>query len=320
MSTFVRFIGSLLIFLWVAMEFLDIDVRNFFPNGDYSSHIDDLMNNKWLLLVGGITLSIIGTVTKVKKNRNNRNNRRDHRFNDVSGEAKVENYNSDSNTNDNFVKKDFIKEQNSHKAEQFVSRQEGKLKELALKVDWTPLCSGGSNFKTTSLKRVSASRLETSKSFGGIAFAGIFAIVGLGIMTGMSYTIYQENGFSFELLFPILFGGVFAAVGIGMLIWPRPRIFDLRQGWFWAGSKSLRREKDFFSLKKSARLSDIAAIQIIAERVSGSKGGSYTSWEINLVSKNGERLNVMDHGSKNSIIDDGQFLGDFLGVPVWENT
>ena len=45
MSTFVRFIGSLLIFLWVAMEFLDIDVRNFFPNGDYSSHIDDLMNN-----------------------------------------------------------------------------------------------------------------------------------------------------------------------------------------------------------------------------------------------------------------------------------
>jgi len=72
-------------------------------------------------------------------------------------------------------------------------------------------------------------------------------------------------------------------------------------------------------LKQSARLSEIAAIQIIDEHVSGSKGGSYSSWEINLVSEDGQRLNVMDHGNKESIIADAKKLGDFLGVPVWEN-
>ncbi len=96
-----------------------------------------------------------------------------------------------------------------------------------------PLCSGGSNFKTTSLKRVSVSRLETSKSAGGLAFGGVFSLVGLGILFGLSYSIYQEKGLSLELLFPILFVGVFAAVGIGIIVWPRPRIFDLRLGWFW---------------------------------------------------------------------------------------
>ena len=123
-----------------------------------------------------------------------------------------------------------------------------------------------------------------------------------------------------ELLFPILFGGVFAAVGIGMIVWPRPRIFDLRLGWFWAGSNSLSREQQFSSLKKSTRHSEIAAIQVIAERISGNKGSNYTSWEINLVSGDGQRLNVMDHGKKASIIEDAQRLGEFLGVPVWENT
>jgi len=312
MSGFIRFIGSLFIFAWFAMTFLGIDLRDFFPNDDYSNYLNDVLNYKWLLLVIGIILSILGRVTKVKKLR--AKNRLNQSVSDLSDQSSFEAPSS------NFVKKGFVAEQYQHKAEQFVSRQHGHLKELAMKVDWTPLNGGGANFKTSSLKRVSSSRLETSKSKGGFAFGGVFAIVGLGVMFGMSYSFYQENGLSLELLFPVLFGSVFAAVGIGMIIWPRPRIFDLRQGWFWAGSKSLRREQEFVSLKKSARLSDIAAIQVIAERVSGNKGGSYTSWEINLVSKGGERLNVMDHGNKMSIIDDAQFLSGFLGVPVWENT
>ena len=105
-----------------------------------------------------------------------------------------------------------------------------------------------------------------------------------------------------------------------MLFYPKPRVLDKQLGWFWAGNKSIKGEKQLMQLKKSARISEIAALQIIPERISGSKGGSYTSWEINLVSHDAQRLNVMDHGNRQSIVEDAQKLGEFLDVPVWENT
>jgi len=193
------------------------------------------------------------------------------------------------------------------------------ISEIASKVDWTPLRSGGANFKTNQLKQINSSRLEVHKSKGGFLFAGLFASIGLGTMFIVTYIMLKEDGLSFEILFPILFGGIFATAGIAMLLFPRPRIFDRRYGWFWAGNKTLAREQDFMKLKKSARLSEIAAIQIIDEYVSSSKNGSYSSWEINLVSDDGQRLNVMDHGNKDSIVADAYKLGEFLGVPVWEN-
>ena len=59
---------------------------------------------------------------------------------------------------------------------------------------------------------------------------------------------------------------------------------------------------------------------MIPEGLSGSKAGSYTSWEINLVSRDAKHLNVLDHGHRESIISDVQLLVEFLGMPVWENT
>ena len=45
-----------------------------------------------------------------------------------------------------------------------------------------------------------------------------------------------------------------------------------------------------------------------------------TSWEINIISHDAQRLNLMDHGNRKSIQEDAQKLGEFLSVPVWENT
>ncbi|MEH6456152.1 MAG: hypothetical protein V7749_07510 [Cocleimonas sp.] len=291
--------------------FFGNDFKSFFPS-EYRVYTEDLINHKWMLLVIGIILSIVGTATKVKERiaKNNKN----HNVTDLSTNNKTESLNSV------LLKKDFIAEQFHHKTQQFIDTQQGHLKELALKVEWTPLSGGGSNFKTSFLKRINSSRLEVQRSKGGVLFGGVFATVGLGIVFIGGYTIFKENGLDWEILIPVLFGGIFATVGLAMFYWPRPRVFDLRKGWFWAGDKSLAREQDFMKMKYSSRLSDIEAIQIVSERVSGGKGGSYTSWEINLVSKDGQRLNVMDHGKNESIIADAQLLGEFLGVPVWENT
>ncbi|MGK0271981.1 MAG: hypothetical protein ACI88H_002647 [Cocleimonas sp.] len=347
MSGFIRLVGSLCIAIFVGTIFFGDDFKGFFPD-EYKIYTDDLINNKWMLLIAGLILLAIGSVTKVKdalkknKQKNKKSDTNNNSFHDISSHENnsfrssehtssyknsshnISTYNKteiDNNlTPQDYLKKDFVKDQHQYKGREFAEKQTGHLKEIAMKVDWTPLAGGGSNFKTSLLKQVNSSRLEVHKSTGGFLFAAVFAIVGIASMVFGTYFVIADHGLSFTILIPILFGSIFAGAGIAMLIFPRPRIFDRRYGWFWCGNKSLLREQEFISLKESARLSDIAAIQIIDEYCSGSKGGSYRSWEINLVSKDAKRLNVMDHGNKDSISADAKMLADFLGVPIWDNT
>jgi Fe2+ transport system protein B len=41
-------------------------------------------------------------------------------------------------------------------------------------------------------------------------------------------------------------------------------------------------------------------------------------YELNLVLKDGKRLNVMDHSRRAHIRSDAQRLGQFLKVPIWD--
>ena len=156
------------------------------------------------------------------------------------------------------------------------------------------------------------------KSNGAKLFSAVFIGIG-GVVPGfITYELIADEGFGWEVLGIMTFGSIFVAVGIAMLFFPKPRVFDKQLGWFWAGSKNLLSDQELSFLKKSARLTEIAAIQIVPERLSG-KNSTYTSWEINLVSHDAQRLNVMDHGNRKSIQADAQTLGVFMDVPVWEN-
>ena len=44
----------------------------------------------------------------------------------------------------------------------------------------------------------------------------------------------------------------------------------------------------------------------------------FYSYEINLVLKNGRRVNVADHGDLDSLRADADMLANFLEVPVWD--
>ena len=57
-------------------------------------------------------------------------------------------------------------------------------------------------------------------------------------------------------------------------------------------------------------------MQLVTERISGNKGGSYDSTEINLVFHDGTRRHMIDHGGK-SIAEDARRLAEFLEVPLW---
>ena len=62
---------------------------------------------------------------------------------------------------------------------------------------------------------------------------------------------------------------------------------------------------------------EIHAIQLISEHVSGNKS-SYYSYELNLVSRDGVRTNVVDHGKLDQVREDAKTLAEFLEVPVWD--
>ena len=189
---------------------------------------------------------------------------------------------------------------------------------LAERIDWVPLKHGGSNFHTHRLVETTANRLEFRATRGARLFAAIFIVVGFAFP--ILFITTQSGSLSFYELGGILFFGlIFASAGGFMwYIMGKPRVFDKLTGMYWLGHK----EPDYVYKvanevqNNQARLSDIHAIQLIREYVRSDKN-SYYSYELNLILKSGERLNVIDHGKKSEIISDADKLSKYLGVPVW---
>jgi hypothetical protein len=67
---------------------------------------------------------------------------------------------------------------------------------------------------------------------------------------------------------------------------------------------------------QATELATIQALQLVTERVSGKS--SYNSYELNLVLKDGKRINVMDHGDQTALNADAEVLARFLNVPIWK--
>jgi len=180
---------------------------------------------------------------------------------------------------------------------------------VAAKTSWEPLVSGGSNFRTRALVTASPDRVEFPATMGAKVFAGIFATIGL-VVLGFAVTTGPW--------FLLLFGGVFFAVGLVLLrTGTSPVVFDRRQGAFWRGREAPNEVINRAEIKHYARLDDIHALQLLAEYIR-SDDNSYYSYELNLVLRNGDRLNVMDHGDYEALRRDASTLGTFLDRPVWD--
>jgi len=191
---------------------------------------------------------------------------------------------------------------------------------MAIKTGWNPIKGGGTNFCTHKLVAVSPERMEFRASLGAKIFFGIFLVVGLAVVIGVSAANISSGNFAFNMntIFPILFGLVFAAVGGSLLYFgTKPIVFDKRKGFFWKGKVAPDEVFDRNSLKCFAEIENIYALQLISEYCSGNKS-SYYSYELNLVLNDGERVNVIDHGNIRKIREDAASLSTFLGKPLWD--
>jgi hypothetical protein len=176
---------------------------------------------------------------------------------------------------------------------------------VALRTSWKAANEGGFSARGCELVEVAPGRLEfkptlLSRAFGiGPLLLGLFFVFGVD---------------SWPLLLRAIGGIVFLGVGIIFTYQTlRTLAFDTRTGNFYSG---------YPHKKESFPLAKIHALQLVSEFVvNADPSGSFTrfySYEINLVLKNGRRVNVADHGDLDSLRADADTLANFLEVPVWD--
>ncbi|WP_055445839.1 hypothetical protein [Lacinutrix mariniflava] len=185
------------------------------------------------------------------------------------------------------------------------------IKTIKQNVSTKPCFDGGANFKTHYLAKTSRG-YAFKASIGAILFTLIFIIVGISLLVGGCYYLIINNEY-FKYLMQILVGSVFSAAGFYFLFhFFKPRVFNKNTNRFYKGFGN----KDNRHSKSNIPLNNIIALQIIGETIEDDDG-HYKSFEINLVLNDASRINVVDHGNLDKIIDDAEILSEFLNIPIW---
>lgn len=192
---------------------------------------------------------------------------------------------------------------------------------LAQQTEWYPLKGGGTNFQTHRLDSSNPDLLVFKATTGAQLFCGVFALVGLIVMAIPMVIFFSDGAKDWGLLvFAILFGGIFLAVGSLMYYFMTvPRVFDTFYGCYYKGRTKPKHEMGQHKKQVLTPLSEVKAIQVLRERIR-SKNGSYYSYEINLVLADASRINIVDHGKHEAVIDDAEILATSLGVPLWDGS
>lgn len=186
-------------------------------------------------------------------------------------------------------------------------------------IDWTPLKRGGANFRTHKLVPVDHETMVFKATTGALVFYSLFMLFG-AVPSGIAFWQIFSEGFrwSTEILVPFGFGSIFGTIGFVLFAFgTRPIVFDKNRGYYWKGRKDPDALWSHDELKHFAEWNDIRGVQIIDEYVRGSKS-SFHSYELNLVLKDGSRLNVVDHGKQDKLREDAEVLAEFLEVPLME--
>jgi hypothetical protein len=188
---------------------------------------------------------------------------------------------------------------------------------IACKVSWDPAKPGGANFIAQKMT-VSGSQVVIERSGAAIRFYLFFVFLGL-VVQGVGGLLIFRNSQLGVGVFMIVLGVLFDVVVALLLIGDKKITFDRSAGVYFRGKAFDHSNSSIRS--QQGRLADIHAIQLVDEQIksrSADRGlSTYTSYEMNLVFKDGGRLNVMDHGIEDNVEEAARQLGKFLSVPIW---
>ena len=179
---------------------------------------------------------------------------------------------------------------------------------IGQQLSWAPLTSSGSNFASEVLKKTTTGYKVTSSSFTKV-FAWSFFLVGLNYVSLSFIEYYQlyDLPLSFMQGGNLFFtsGGPFLTIGLILLFMFSPKVY-------------LHTQKRKTVVNGTVLpFEDLYALQLLEKFIEGSSSGSYFCYELNIITKNGTRHNVLNHGNKVSILSDMMKLSQLLNLTVW---
>ncbi len=193
---------------------------------------------------------------------------------------------------------------------------------VAEETSWEPAKAGTSaNYATRKLVQRSPDRLEFRIVTGLVILYVVALLLGLAMLGAFAHGRLSADAFVINanaIVIPLIGLGLMITGVLGLYCGTAPVVFDRRTGWFWKGRRVPDGSAKDRKIEQLARFDDIRAVQLIAERISGSQGRSWASIEINLVLGDGARINVIDHGNKAQVLADARTIAEFINKPIWD--
>ncbi|MDX2008664.1 MAG: hypothetical protein SFW67_00655 [Myxococcaceae bacterium] len=166
-------------------------------------------------------------------------------------------------------------------------------------VDWTPLRPGGSAHSTHRLV-VTRTGLVFARSWRTWALTAGGLVFALGLTAAGLVSVLSGSWILGLLVLPC---GLFLLVGALLLLFSRAVRFDGGQRSVSIGGRRIA-------------FSDVYAVQLLGERVHEEEAPDFDSYELNLVLKDGTRLNVVDHGNRGQLEREVQQLARLVDCRV----
>lgn len=184
---------------------------------------------------------------------------------------------------------------------------------LAKKVSWHSIKTFECGFREQHAKIINSNKLLFRATLGAKMFYLIFIIAGLGTIIGTIYKIILLDVFTFneDIVMMPLIGFIFLSIG-GFMFYKitNPLVFCKNTGLLWKEGKLEKNENVI-------QLQQIHSLQIIA-KYCRNRHESIRGYELNLILKNLERMNISSHTSIEALRKDAAILANFLDIDIWD--
>lgn len=185
---------------------------------------------------------------------------------------------------------------------------------LCHRTEWGRLKWGGTSFQSHVLQSTEEGNMVFAPSWK----AYLMPLIPLAFFVFIAFKTQlfsnlQQTSPSF-LLLPLVALGISVFIGYRNF---KKSSFDFLNGIYWKGYRAPASSDEIGKRKNCAYIKDIGGLQIIRERIR-SRNSNYTSFELNLVLKDGSRLNVIDHSNLSNLRKEAKRLAARLNVPLWD--
>ncbi|ASJ75379.1 hypothetical protein [Granulosicoccus antarcticus] len=145
---------------------------------------------------------------------------------------------------------------------------------------------------------------DLKPTISSLLFCVIYIVVGLFLLL-LAVIVYVKNH---QLDFTIFLG----AFGIAILTFGITLVMPfVKQVTFDKNRGSFRNNID-----RKVELGNIVSLQILDKVITSKNGLNYPCYELNMLTKNGRRINILNHNDLVQLKSDSEKLADFLSVEL----